>query len=56
MIGAGKVYRELESTVVRSLVTRLMAACAALLNTAAADPPIATEQGFVRGLETQSVD
>ena len=56
MIGAGKVYRELESTVVRSLVTRLMAASAALLNTAAADPLIATEQGFVRGLEAQSVD
>jgi para-nitrobenzyl esterase len=33
-----------------------MAGCAALLNTAAAQTLIATEQGFVRGSETQSVD
>jgi para-nitrobenzyl esterase len=56
MIGARKVYRELIFTVVRSLVVGLMAGCAALLNTAAAETLIATEQGFVRGSETQSVD
>jgi para-nitrobenzyl esterase len=56
MIGATKARRELVPTVVRSLVIGLMAGCAALLNTAAAEPLIATKQGFVGGLETQSVD
>jgi hypothetical protein len=56
MIGAKEVYRELVLTVVRSLVIGLMAGCAALLNKAAAETLIATEQGFVLGLETQSED
>ena len=56
MTEAREVYRELGSTVVRSLVIGLMAVCPGLFNTAAAQTLIATEQGFVRGLETQSVD
>src|SRR6516162_9565744 len=56
MTGYTKSHRDLVSTVVRSLVIGLMAGCAGLFNTAAAETLIATEQGFVRGLETQSVD
>ena len=56
MIGATKAHRDLVSTVVRSLVTGLMVGCLAFLNTAAAEPLIATKQGFVRGLEAESVD
>jgi len=56
MIGSKKAHRDQVSTVVRSLVIGLMAGCAALSNTVAAETLIATEQGFVRGVETQSVD
>src|ERR1700719_2178667 len=56
MAGATKAHRDLVSTVVRSLVIGLMTGCAALLNKAAAEPLVATKQGFVRGLETESVD
>ena len=55
MIGATKAHRDLVSTVVRSLVIGPMVGCL-FLNTAAAEPLIATKQGFVRGLETQNVD
>src|ERR1700730_2544395 len=44
------------SVSLRSLVIGLMACGVALLNTATAAPLVATEQGLVRGLETQSVD
>jgi para-nitrobenzyl esterase len=56
MIGATKAHQSLVSTVVRSLVIGLMAGCLTFLNTAAAEPLIATKQGFVRGLEAESVD
>jgi para-nitrobenzyl esterase len=56
MIGAAKAHLDLASIVVRALVIGLMTGCAALLNTAAAEPLVATKQGFVRGLETQNVD
>ena len=55
MIGATKAHRDLVSTVVRSLVIGPMVGCL-FLNTAAAEPLIATKQGFVRGLEAESVD
>jgi para-nitrobenzyl esterase len=56
MIGATKAHRDLVPTVVRSLVIGLTAGYLAFLNTADAEPLIATKQGFVRGLETERVD
>ena len=55
-MGRSPFYRDLVSIFVRSLVIGLMAGCVALLNTAAAKPLIATEQGLVLGLETPPVN
>jgi hypothetical protein len=45
----------LSISAIRLLVIALVASCATLLNSAAAEPLIATEQGRIRGIEMPSV-
>jgi len=51
----GHEIRVLSISAIRLLVIALVASCATLLNTAAAEPLIATEQGRIRGIEMPSV-
>ena len=56
MIGTPDVNNKLVSIFFRSLALVLTAGCAALPNMAAANPPIQIKDGFVRGIETPTVD
>src|SRR5215469_16123999 len=56
MTGTPDVNNKLVSIFFRSLALVLTAGCAALPNMAAANPPIQIKDGFVRGIETPTVD